>query len=45
VVCVCGGRKCNHPRLLLEKQRKPAVPLRVAFVNANLSFQLISTRV
>ena len=28
VVCVRGGRKCDHPRLLLEKQRRAAVPLR-----------------
>ena len=29
VVCVRGDRKCDHPCLLLEKQRKPPVPLRV----------------
>ena len=28
VVRVCGGRKSDHPRLLLEKQRRSAVPLR-----------------
>ena len=34
VVCVRGDRESDHPRLLLEKQRRPAVPLRAAFVKA-----------
>jgi hypothetical protein len=32
VVRLCGDRKRDHPRLLLEKQRAAAVPLRVACV-------------
>ncbi len=30
VVCIRSGCKCDHPRLLLEKQRRPAIPLRLA---------------
>jgi hypothetical protein len=29
VVRVRGGRQCDHPRLLREKPRRPAVPLRI----------------
>ncbi len=32
MVCVRCGGECDHTRLFLEKQRRPASPLRVAFV-------------
>ena len=35
VVRVRGDRQRDHPRLLLEKQRTPALPLRAFLVNAN----------
>ena len=32
VVCLCGGRECDRPRLLLEKQRREATSLRAIFM-------------
>ena len=39
LVCVRGDRECDHPRLLLEKPRRPAVPLRIAKANRKLRSQ------
>jgi hypothetical protein len=34
-VRVRSDRKRDHPRLLLENQRKPPIPLRVAFLKSD----------
>jgi hypothetical protein len=36
LVCIRRDCKCHHPRLLLEKQRKPAVALRGAVVRVSV---------
>jgi len=37
--CIRGSSKCDHPRLLLEKQRGSAFPLRGTSLSANLKLQ------